>query len=126
MPLPLYSHQQQYYQTGVEFAKRRDCARLSGAVVVGSIHPSCKAPASRTHSKRFARWPGFVLPTLTSACLLVQIAQAAGSGSPPLISPEPRRFWKPLADEMYLQEEGEKIATPAPVTSLAIHNAELD
>ena len=35
---------------------------------------------------------------------------------------ESRRLWKPVADEVYLQEIGEKIATDAPVTAVAVHN----
>ncbi|NOS71873.1 MAG: hypothetical protein HOP33_18325 [Verrucomicrobia bacterium] len=34
---------------------------------------------------------------------------------------EQRRLWKPVADEPYLQEIGEKIVTDKPVTSVAVH-----
>src|SRR5437899_1569652 len=33
-----------------------------------------------------------------------------------------RRLWKPMADEVYLQEIGEKIVTDKPVTSVAVHS----
>jgi len=35
--------------------------------------------------------------------------------------PSPRRFWKPVADEVYLQEIGQTIPTDKPVTAVAVH-----
>ncbi len=34
---------------------------------------------------------------------------------------ESRRVWKPVADEAYLQEVGQKVATGKPVTAIAVH-----
>jgi hypothetical protein len=38
---------------------------------------------------------------------------------------EQRRLWKPVSDEVYLQETGEKIATDKPVTSVAVYKDRL-
>lgn len=37
----------------------------------------------------------------------------------------PYRLWKPVADEVYLQEVGEKVSTAQPVTAVAIHDGRL-
>ncbi len=38
---------------------------------------------------------------------------------PPPVLPEGKVYWKPVPDEVYLQEVGEKVATPAALTSVA-------
>lgn len=50
------------------------------------------------------------------------VAQSAAV-SPPgrYTNSELRRLWKPVADTVYLQEVGEKIATDKPVTSIAVY-----
>ena len=44
-------------------------------------------------------------------------------GSPPgrYTNSEMRRLWKPVADTVYLQEIGEKVATDKPVTAVAVY-----
>jgi len=45
------------------------------------------------------------------------------SGAPGIhTNTPPHRLWKPAADEVYLQEIGQKIPTDKPVTSVAVHN----
>lgn len=39
----------------------------------------------------------------------------------PAGTPEAKPLWKPVADEAYLQEAGQKIATDKPVTAVAVH-----
>lgn len=50
------------------------------------------------------------------------VSQSA-NGSPPgaYTNAELRRLWKPVTDEPYLQEIGEKIVTDKPVTSVAVY-----
>ena len=55
---------------------------------------------------------------LTGLFLLSWAATAAAAGNPFLRAPEERR-WKPVADDVYLQERAEKIPTAAPVQSVA-------
>ncbi len=40
-------------------------------------------------------------------------------------SPPPEKLWKPIADEVYLQERSEKIATAKPISALALLNDKL-
>jgi len=59
-------------------------------------------------------------PTLTAALVVfltsVMVAGAQNS------QVEPRRLWKPVPDDVYLQEIGEKVPTEKPVTSVAVHS----
>jgi hypothetical protein len=57
-----------------------------------------------------------------AAALLVIPAIAPAQSQPAASANTSRaRLWKPVADEVYLQEIGEKIATGKPVTALAVH-----
>src|SRR5579859_2191930 len=47
-------------------------------------------------------------------------ALAAPTQAPRADTPMPR-LWKPVPDEVYWQEAGQKIATAKPVTALAVH-----
>jgi hypothetical protein len=63
--------------------------------------------------------PAAAIMTLLVAGLLAQDATAAPSGA--YTNTESRRLWKPVADEPYLQEIGEKVFTHKPATSIAIY-----
>jgi len=56
---------------------------------------------------------------LIIACFAAALA-AAAIGSAKADGPQLRK-WKPVADEPYLQEVGERVATDAPVTAVAAH-----
>jgi hypothetical protein len=56
------------------------------------------------------------------ACIAF-LAVSWSAGAAPVQSPQ--RLWKPVADDVYLQEIGEKIATDRHVESLAVHGDDL-
>ncbi len=41
------------------------------------------------------------------------------------VQPRPHQIWKPVEDEVFLQEAGQKIPTSKPVTAIAVFNKEL-
>src|SRR5947209_4965502 len=64
------------------------------------------------------------LAAAASACFVLAARAAALPPRPPLGNTDIKapRLWKPVADEVYLQEIGAKIATDKPVTSVAVHS----
>lgn len=54
-------------------------------------------------------------------CFALGVVRDAGAAAPGVYTnAATRRYWKPVADEVYLQEIGEKIATDKPVTAVAL------
>jgi len=69
--------------------------------------------------KKFISW----LPVLSALVLGSKIIMAAPSANSTLeagASPKAGHLWKPIPDDVFLQEMGEKILTPKPVTSVAV------
>src|SRR5262249_28659569 len=57
-----------------------------------------------------------------SAVLVVAPGAWAATSADFFTNSENPRLWKPVADEVFLQEIGEKVLTQRPVTSVALHN----
>src|SRR5579859_6732898 len=78
-------------------------------------------PATSRRSVLVAAWTGCVALLLA---LTGSLAVGEGSDSPTtgLSSSDDRRLWKPVADEMFLQEIGQKIPTETPLIGVAIHD----
>src|SRR5438477_4292394 len=59
-----------------------------------------------------------------TACLVAGFLAAASAQPPRAASSEATapRLWKPVADEVYLQEVGAKILTDKPVTCVAVYS----
>ncbi len=61
---------------------------------------------------------------LISACLSLANTSLAGAAAPKIdrtpASSDLRQLWAPVADEVYLQEVGEKVATDKPATAVAL------
>lgn len=64
--------------------------------------------------------PGTGLALLCFSAIVLLCSASGARGE--VANLESRRLWKPVADEAYLQEVGEKFATDAPVTAVAVHN----
>src|SRR2546427_7170460 len=62
-------------------------------------------------------WVSFatvVVAVLAAALAATKTAQGA--------EPQQTRLWKPVADEVYLQEVGEKVVTQQPITCVAVES----
>lgn len=71
----------------------------------------------RTRLAAFLPGAGLALVCFSAIAMPPSVSAAPGE----VANPESRRLWKPVADEVYLQEVGEKVATDKPVTAVAVH-----
>lgn len=74
----------------------------------------------------FMKTPTFLCRSVVAAyfvCLTNDLFAQEARPSPPGVytNAETRRFWKPVADEAFLQEVGEKLVTDKPVTAIAVY-----
>ena len=95
----------------------RALRRLSHIVTQRAASPPLRAGGSAP----CRGWEAF---GLALAAALLAATTTASAQPPPAASPDasPPRLWKPVADDVYLQEIGEKITTDKAVTSVAIYS----
>jgi len=85
-----------------------------------------KRAPGKPQKSPFAKPSNFQRFSLSAICLVCLISGLVAQGatvSPPgrFTNAEPHQLWKPLADTVYLQEIGERIATDKPVTAVAVY-----
>src|SRR6266571_780817 len=95
----------------------RALRRLSHIVTQRAASPPLRAGGSAP----CRGWEAF---GLALAAAFLAATTTASAQPPPAASPDasPPRLWKPVADDVYLQEIGEKITTDKAVTSVAVYS----
>src|SRR5690349_17773547 len=71
-----------------------------------------------------ARKHEFPFLSLCGLCVLLwpSLVIASSAGAAVAVNAATNRLWKPVSDDVYLQEIGQKIVTEKPVTSIGLYN----